>query len=104
MLTRLKIIITLAIWFVSGAVAAEVVKIGMITSLSTKAGYLGEEIRDGFRLAMEQGGGKLGGVEVHLLVEDDGRKPERGKQIAERCIKRENIKIINGEGPNRMAG
>ncbi len=45
----------------------------MITTLSTKAGYLGEEIRDGYRLAMEQGGGKLGGVDVRLLVEDDGR-------------------------------
>ena len=45
----------------------------MITTLSTKAGYLGEEIRDGYRLAMEQRGGKLGGVDVRLLVEDDGR-------------------------------
>ena len=81
---------------VSGIAAADAVKIGMITTLTTKAGYLGEEIRDGFRLAMEQGGGKLGGVEVQLLVEDDGRKPERGKQIAERYIKRENIKIITG--------
>jgi branched-chain amino acid transport system substrate-binding protein len=96
MLTRFKFILLLAVWSVSGAVAADPVKIGMITTLTTKAGYLGEEIRDGFRLAMEQGGGKLGGVEVHLLVEDDGRKPERGKQIAERYIKRENIKIITG--------
>ncbi len=96
MLTRLKIIIMLAICIVSGAVTAEPVKIGMITTLSTKAGYLGEEIRDGFRLAIEQGGGKLGGIDVDLLVEDDGRKPERGKQIAERYIKRDNVKIITG--------
>ncbi|MEE8287525.1 MAG: ABC transporter substrate-binding protein [Gammaproteobacteria bacterium] len=96
MLKQLKIIIVLAVWSVSAAVAADPVKIGMITTLSTKAGYLGEEIRDGFRLAMDSQGGKLGGVEVQLLVEDDGRKPERGKQIAERYIKRENVKIITG--------
>ena len=96
MLKKLKIIIVLAICSVSAAVAADGVKIGMITTLSTKAGYLGEEIRDGFRLAMDGQGGKLGGVEVELLVEDDARKPERGKQIAERYIKRENIKIITG--------
>jgi branched-chain amino acid transport system substrate-binding protein len=96
MLKKLKIIIVLAICSVSAAVAADGVKIGMITTLSTKAGYLGEEIRDGFRLAMDGQDGKLGGVEVELLVEDDARKPERGKQSAERYIKRENIKIITG--------
>ena len=96
MLKRLKIIIVLVVWSISGAVAADAVKIGMITTLSTKAGYLGEEIRDGFRLAMALGGGKLGGVDVELLVQDDGRKPERGKQIAERYIKRDNIKILTG--------
>ena len=96
MLTRIKIILALAVCFTGGVVAAEPVKIGMITTLSTKAGYLGEEIRDGFNLAIEQGGGKLGGVDVELLVEDDGRKPERGKQIAERYIKSDNVKIITG--------
>jgi branched-chain amino acid transport system substrate-binding protein len=74
----------------------EPVKIGMITTLSTKAGYLGEEIRDGFKLAIDQEGGKLGGVPVELLVEDDGGKPEKGKQIAERYIKKDNIKIMTG--------
>jgi len=97
MLKQMKTIIVLAVWCLSGAAAAaDSVKIGMITTLSTKAGYLGEEIRDGFALAIEQGSGKLGGVKVELLVEDDGRKPERGKQIAERYMKRENIKIITG--------
>ncbi|MGM0760524.1 MAG: ABC transporter substrate-binding protein, partial [Thermodesulfobacteriota bacterium] len=68
--------------------AAEPVKIGMITTLSTKAGYLGEDIRDGFQLAIDQNGGKLGGFPVELLVEDDGRKPGKGRQIAERFIQR----------------
>jgi branched-chain amino acid transport system substrate-binding protein len=76
--------------------AAEPVKIGMITTLSTKAGYLGEDIRDGFKLAIAQEDGKLGGVPVELLVEDDGRKPGKGKQIAERYIKKDNIKIMTG--------
>lgn len=74
----------------------EPVKIGMITTLSTKAGYLGEEIRDGFKLAIDQEDGKLGGVPVELLIEDDGAKPEKGKQIAERFIKKDNIKIMTG--------
>jgi len=72
------------------------VKIGMVTTLTTKAGYLGEDIRDGFKLAIEQGDGKLGGIDVELLVEDDGRKPGKGRQIAERYIKRDKVKIMTG--------
>ena len=85
-----------AVLLAGTAFAAEPVKIGMITTLSTKAGYLGEEVRDGFRLAIEQEGGRLGGVPVDLLVDDDGRKPEKARQIAERYIKRDGVKIVTG--------
>ena len=81
--------------FIAGSAGAAV-KIGMVTTLTTKAGYLGEDIRDGFMLAMEQGGGKLGGVDVELMVEDDGRKPGKGLEIAERYIKRDKVKIMTG--------
>jgi branched-chain amino acid transport system substrate-binding protein len=76
--------------------ALEPVKIGMITTLSTKAGYLGEEIRDGFQLAIDQEEGRLGGIAVELLVDDDGRNPEKAKQIAERFIKRDGVGILTG--------
>jgi len=76
--------------------AAEPVKIGMVTTLSTKAGYLGEEVRDGFKLAIAQEEGKLGGVPVELLVEDDGRDPGKAKQIADRFMKRDGVKIMTG--------
>jgi branched-chain amino acid transport system substrate-binding protein len=76
--------------------AMEPVKIGMVTTLSTKAGYLGEEMRDGFKLAIDQENGMLGGVPVELLVEDSGRKPEKAKQIADRYIKKDGVKILTG--------
>lgn len=66
------------------ALAQEPVRIGFITTLSTPAGYLGEDARDAFRLAIEQEGGKLGGVPVELVVEDDGLQPAKGKQIVDR--------------------
>lgn len=72
------------------------VKIGMVTTLSTKAGYLGEEVRDGFRLAIAQEGGKLGGIPVELMVEDDGADPGRARQIADRFIRRDKVKIMTG--------
>ncbi len=94
---RLLIVGIMIVGLLAGpAQALEPVKIGMITTLSTKAGYLGEEIRDGFQLAIDQEDGKLGGVPVELLVDDDGRKPEKAKQIADRFIKRDGVKIMTG--------
>ena len=94
---RLLIVVTMIVALLAGpAQAVDPVKIGMITTLSTKAGYLGEEIRDGFQLAIDQESGRLGGVPVELLVDDDGRKPEKAKQIAERFIKRDGVKIMTG--------
>ena len=80
----------------NAVLATEPVKIGMVTTLSTKAGYLGEEVRDGFKLAIAQEEGKLGGVPVELLVEDDGRDPGKAKQIANRFMKRDGVKIMTG--------
>ena len=71
-------------------------KIGMITTLSGPGGYLGQDIRDAFSLAIELEGGKLGGAPVQLLVEDDALKPGQGKQIAERFVQNEKIKLLTG--------
>ena len=91
----LSLMIT-ALTLTGPAQATQPVKIGMITTLSTKAGYLGEETRDGFQLAIDQEGGRLGGIPVELLVDDDGRDPGKAKQIAERFIKRDGVKILTG--------
>ncbi|WP_436636942.1 ABC transporter substrate-binding protein [Microbaculum sp. FT89] len=80
----------------TAAFADDPVKIGMITTLSGPAGYLGEDVRDGFTLAMDEEGGKLGGANVELLVEDDGLKPENAQQIADRMLKRDGVEIVTG--------
>lgn len=88
----------------SPALSADAVKIGMVTTLSTGAGYLGQDVRDGFMLAVEEEGGKLGGVPVEVLVEDDGRKPGTGKQLAERFMKRDGAEILTGIIFSNVAG
>ncbi|MEQ8344978.1 MAG: ABC transporter substrate-binding protein [Sneathiellaceae bacterium] len=76
--------------------AAEPVKIGMITTLSTGAGYLGEDVRDGFLLAMKEEGGRLGGTDVELIVEDDGLNPGTAKQLADRLLEQEKVELMTG--------
>lgn len=86
------------------AQAQDPVKIGMITTLSGPAGYLGQDIRDAFQLAIDMEGGKLGGVPVALEVEDDGLKPGQGKQIAEKMLSNEGIKLLTGIVFSNVAG
>ncbi|QDL94027.1 ABC transporter substrate-binding protein (plasmid) [Paroceanicella profunda] len=84
------------------AFAADPVKIGLITTLSGPAGYLGADIRDGFELAMKDG--TLGGVPVELMVEDDALKPGQGRQIAERFMTNEGVKLFTGIVFSNVAG
>src|SRR5690348_7733943 len=86
------------------AFAQDPVKIGLVTTLSGPGGYLGEDVRDAFALAIEQESGKLGGVPVKLLVEDDGLKPGQGKQIVEKYLNGEKAKIITGLIFSNVAG
>jgi branched-chain amino acid transport system substrate-binding protein len=88
----------------AGAGHAEPLKIGVITTLSGPAGYLGEDARDGMLLALEMGGGKLGGVEVEFVVEDDGLKPGNGRQIAEKFMQNDGMKLLTGIIFSNVAG
>ena len=78
------------------ALAAEPVKIGMITTLSGGGSALGIAVRDGFQLAIDQEGGMLGGHKVELIVEDDGRKPDKAKEIADRMLARDKVQVMTG--------
>ncbi|GAA4130618.1 ABC transporter substrate-binding protein [Aminobacter aganoensis] len=90
--------------FASSALAQDPVKIGMITTLSGPAGYLGQDVRDGFQLAIDMEGGKLGGVPVKVLVEDDGLKPGNGRQIADKFLNDEGVKLFTGIVFSNVAG
>jgi len=80
----------------SGAAQAqEPLKIGFITTLSTPAGYIGEDARDAFKLAIQEGGGKLGGVPIDLIIEDDGLKPGSGKQSADQMLQ-QGVRLFTG--------
>lgn len=80
----------------ASAFAAGPVKIGVVTTLSGPGGYTGQDVRDGIQLAVDQEGGKLGGVPVQLVVEDDALKPAQGREVADRFMQQDHIKIITG--------
>ncbi|MEY2631704.1 MAG: hypothetical protein RIR00_358, partial [Pseudomonadota bacterium] len=79
-----------------GALAADSVKVGLMTTLSGGGAALGIDIRDGFNLAMKHLNRKLGGLSAEVTVADDGQNPETAKQIAERFIKRDKVDLATG--------
>ena len=72
------------------------VKLGILTTLSTPGGYLGEDVRDAILLAIEEEGGKLVGVPVQTLIEDDKLKPADAKQIVEKWLETDKVKLFTG--------
>ncbi|MFQ5466660.1 MAG: ABC transporter substrate-binding protein [Kiloniellaceae bacterium] len=96
MKTRIFSLAAVAALLAAPALADGPVKIGMITTLSGGGSALGIAIRDGFKLAIDQEGGKLGGVPVELIVEDDGRKPGKAKEIADKMLARDKVRIMTG--------
>jgi len=75
---------------------AEEVKIGLIATLSGPTAALGQDIVDGFQLGVDMAGGKLGGLDVDLIVEDDQLEPDVGRQIAQSMLERDEVDIITG--------
>ena len=82
--------------FFSIGLRAEPIKIGMITTLSGGGAQLGVDIRDGFKLALEENNNTLGGSAIELSVVDDARKVENAKQAASRLLKKNQVDIFTG--------
>jgi branched-chain amino acid transport system substrate-binding protein len=80
----------------TGLAQADTVKIGFITTLTTPAGVIGEDMKNSINLAMEHIGGKMGDLDVELIIEDDGFKPDIGKQKTDKLVKQDDVDFVAG--------
>ena len=78
------------------AQAQEKLKIGVVTTLSGPAAVLGQQLRNGLQLAIKDNGGKLGGREVELFVQDDELKPDVAVSKAKALIDRDKVDFVVG--------
>ena len=74
--------------------AAEKVKIGFVTTITTPAGVIGRDMVDAVNLALEDIDGKMGGLKVDLIIEDDGFKPAIGKQKTDKLVKQNDVCLL----------
>ena len=78
----------------STALGADKVKIGFVTTLTTPAGVIGADMKNAVDLALEHIGGKMGNLEVEVIYEDDGFKPDVGKQKTDKLVQQDNVDFV----------
>jgi len=80
----------------TAASAEDKLKIGLLTTLSGPPAVLGQQQRNGFQLAVKTLGGKLGGREVELIVQDDELKPDVAVSKAQGLVERDKVDFVVG--------
>jgi branched-chain amino acid transport system substrate-binding protein len=71
-------------------------KVGLMLPYTGTFAKLGQFIDNGFRLYVEQKGGKLGGREITFVQVDDESKPEAGTDNMNRLVGREKVDVVVG--------
>jgi len=95
-LHRTLIAVATAAVLTTPALAADNIKVGLLSTLSGPGAGLGIDIRDGFQLSVKLNGGKLGGLPAEVVVADDQASPDVGRQTADRLVKRDKVDFMTG--------
>ena len=72
------------------------IKIGFVSTFSGPTAVIGNDMRNSFELALDHMGHKMGGLPVEVIYEDDGQKPEVGKQKTQKLIESDHVDFIVG--------
>src|SRR5437660_4845191 len=78
------------------ASAGDTIKIGFVSTFSGPTAVIGNDMRNSFELALDHLGRKMGGKPVEVIYEDDGQKPDVGKQKTEKLIQSDKVDFIAG--------
>jgi branched-chain amino acid transport system substrate-binding protein len=71
-------------------------KVGLMLPYSGTYTALGVAIENGFKLRVEEQGGKLGGREIEYVKVDDESDPSKATDNVNKLIKRDNVDVIVG--------
>jgi branched-chain amino acid transport system substrate-binding protein len=81
---------------VSPSLAQEKIRLGVVVTLSGPAAALGQQVRDGFALAVKDLGGKMGGRDVEVIVADDELKPDAAVTKVKGLLERDKVDFVVG--------
>ena len=80
----------------SSAMAGDTIKIGFVSTFSGPTAVIGNDMRNSFELALDHLGRKMAGKPVEVIYEDDGQKPDIGKQKTEKLVQSDHVDFIVG--------
>ena len=80
----------------SPALAQDKVKVGFMLPYTGTFAALGNAITNGFKLAISEQGGKLGGREIEYVTVDDESDPAKAPENVNKLIKRDKVDVIVG--------
>src|SRR6266536_2894731 len=78
------------------ATAGDTIKIGFVSTFSGPTAVIGNDMRNSFELALDHLGRKMNGKPVEVIYEDDGQKPDVGKQKTEKLVQSDKVDFIVG--------
>jgi branched-chain amino acid transport system substrate-binding protein len=78
------------------AQGADRIRIGFLTTLTGPAAFLGRDMVNGAQLALEELGGRMGGVPAELVVEDDQLDPKTGVQKTRKLLESDKVNLLSG--------
>jgi branched-chain amino acid transport system substrate-binding protein len=80
----------------SPVLAGDTIKIGFVSTFSGPTAVIGNDMRNSFEHALDHLGRKMGGKPVEVIYEDDGQKPDVGKQKTEKLVQSDKVDFIAG--------
>ncbi|WP_435310486.1 ABC transporter substrate-binding protein [Primorskyibacter sedentarius] len=75
---------------------AEDVKIGFVTTLTTGAAVIGNDMKNAVDLAMDHLGGMAGETKLEVIYGDDQFAPDAGKQVTDKLVKQDDVDFVAG--------
>ena len=72
------------------------VRVGLMLPYTGTFAQLGVAIENGFRLAIAEQGGKLGGREIEYFKVDDESEPSKGIENANKLVQRDKVDVLVG--------
>ncbi|WP_445218651.1 ABC transporter substrate-binding protein [Bradyrhizobium sp. Pa8] len=78
------------------AFAGDTIRIGFVSTFSGPTAVIGNDMRNSFELALDHIGRKMDGKPVEVIYEDDGQKPDVGKQKTEKLVQSDKVDFIVG--------